>query len=83
MPTEPESDAGGIGKQFFNHVGLCVTDRNRARAFYERALGSRTPTTSRFLEHGGEVLEDTLIPGVVVMIRDPDGQSLELIERKD
>jgi hypothetical protein len=29
------------------------------------------------------VLEDTLIPGVVVMIRDPDGQSLELIERKD
>jgi catechol 2,3-dioxygenase-like lactoylglutathione lyase family enzyme len=25
----------------FNHVGLCVTDLDRARAFYEQALGFR------------------------------------------
>ena len=28
---------------------------------------------------GGEVLDDTEIPGVAVMVRDPDGQVLELL----
>jgi hypothetical protein len=32
-------------------------------------------------EHGGEVLEDTEIRGMAVMVRDPDGQLLELLPR--
>jgi catechol 2,3-dioxygenase-like lactoylglutathione lyase family enzyme len=32
-------------------------------------------------EHGGEVLEDTEILGMAVMVRDPDGQLLELLPR--
>lgn len=132
----------------FNHVGLCVADRDRSRAFYEQVLGFvhqydlpipdqpaskllRVPepvfVTAVYLqrgdftlellhfdregndpqrersftepglthlsftvpdleascalvaEHGGEVLEDTLLPGVAVLIRDPDGQLLELL----
>jgi len=30
-------------------------------------------------EHGGEVLRQTEIPGMAVMVRDPDGQLLELL----
>lgn len=30
-------------------------------------------------EHGGEVLEDTNVAGMAVMVRDPDGQLLELL----
>jgi catechol 2,3-dioxygenase-like lactoylglutathione lyase family enzyme len=133
-----------------NHVGLCVTDLERSRAFYEGALGFRhrsdltvpdgpagtllrvappvglravylerdgwvlellhfdrpgnEPRRDRSFtepglthisfgvddlpsacalvtEHGGEVLEDTEIPGMAVMVRDPDGQLLELLPR--
>jgi lactoylglutathione lyase len=131
-----------------NHVGLCVTDLQRSRAFYEGALGFRhrsdlavpdapaatllqvappvglravylerdgwvlellhfdrpgneaarnRPFTEPGLthisftvddlasacalvgEHGGEVLEETEIPGMAIMVRDPDGQLLELL----
>jgi len=131
-----------------NHVGLCVTDLERSRAFYEGALGFRhrsdlavpdapaatllqvpppvglravylerdgwvlellhfdrpgnepardRPFTEPGLthisfavddlaaacalvtEHGGEVLAGTEIPGMAVMVRDPDGQLLELL----
>ena len=131
-----------------NHVGLCVTDLERSRAFYEGALGFRhrndltvpdepagrllqvtppvglravylerdgwvlellhfdrpgnepprpRPFTEPGLthisfavddlaaacalvaEHGGEVLEQTEIPGMAVMVRDPDCQLLELL----
>jgi catechol 2,3-dioxygenase-like lactoylglutathione lyase family enzyme len=130
-----------------NHVGLCVTDIERSRRFYEGALGftykrslqppdaicstllrvglpvgltavylaqgsftlellaferpgnppgRERPMTEPGLTHlsfttpdlaatlalvselGGEVLEDTNV-GVAVMIRDPDGQLLELL----
>ena len=133
-----------------NHVGLCVTDLARSRAFYEGALGFRhrsdltvpdgpagtllrvappvglravylerdgwvlellhfdrpgnepgrrrpftepglthisltvddlTSTRALVAEHGGEVLDDTEIPGMAVMVRDPDGQLLELLPR--
>lgn len=133
-----------------NHVGLCVTDLERSRAFYEGALGFRhrsdltvpdgpagillrvpppvglravylerdgwvlellhfdrpgnEPRRDRsftepglthisfavddlasacalVVEHGGEVLQDTEIPGMAVMVRDPDGQLLELLPR--
>ncbi len=133
-----------------NHVGLCVTDLERSRAFYEGALGFRPRsdlpvpdgpagtllrvappvglravylerdgwvlellqfdrpgneprrdrsftepglthlsfsvrdlpyTVDRVRQLGGEVLEDTEIPGMAVMVRDPDGQLLELLPR--
>ena len=133
-----------------NHVGLCVTDLDRARRFYEGALGfavvrelevpdgpagtllrvappvgltavylerdgfvlellhfdrpGNEPRRDRDLtepglthlsftvddlaaaralvaEMGGEVLDDTDIGGSAVMIRDPDGQLLELLAR--
>lgn len=131
-----------------NHVGLCVTDVERSRRFYEGALGfthqrdlavpdapasqllqvpapvgmtavylerdgfvlellhfdreGNDPPRARSFtepglthlsfsvddvaaacalvtEHGGEVLADTDLGGLAVMVRDPDGQLLELL----
>ena len=131
-----------------NHVGLCVTDIERSRRFYEAVLGFtfqreltipdelaadllRVPTPvglraaylerdgwvlelirfdragndprrergftepglthisftvpdlsdarAAVVDHGGEVLDDTAMFGVAVMVRDPDGQLLELL----
>ena len=131
-----------------NHVGLCVTDLDRSRRFYEAALGFepvremaipddftadllRVPrpvgltaaylrrdgfvlellhfdrpgnppardrpfpepglthlsftvddldaTRALVVDHGGEVLVDTEVAGMAVMVRDPDGQPLELL----
>ncbi len=134
-----------------NHVGLCVTDITRSRAFYETVFGfehrndlevdedsssillgipkpvgisvtyltlghfvlellhferdGNDPARSRSftepgLTHlsfnvvdlsascdvvrasGGTVLEDTELAGIAIMIRDPDGQLLELIQAR-
>jgi lactoylglutathione lyase len=131
-----------------NHVGLCVTDLERSRRFYEQVLGFtwdrdlhvpdaptskllRVPepvgatacylTRDAFVlellhfdrqgndphrdrsftepglthlsfsvddvpaacelvtQHGGEVLSDTDVGGLAIMVRDPDGQVLELL----
>ena len=36
----------------------------------------------RVRAHGGEVLADTELAGLAVMVRDPDGQLLELLPRR-
>jgi catechol 2,3-dioxygenase-like lactoylglutathione lyase family enzyme len=133
-----------------NHVGLCVTDLERSRRFYEDVLGfthrddMRVPdaaasrllrvaapvgltavylerpgfvlellhfdrdgndprrdrpftepglthlsftvddvaaTCARVEERGGQVLADTDVGGRAIMVRDPDGQFLELLPR--
>jgi catechol 2,3-dioxygenase-like lactoylglutathione lyase family enzyme len=133
-----------------NHVGLCVTDLDRSRHFYEAVLGFthrndldvpddftadllRVPrpvglravyltlgpftlellafdrdgnapqrersftepglthlsfgvddigaTCALVTEHGGEVLPDTELAGMAIMVRDPDGQLLELLPK--
>jgi predicted enzyme related to lactoylglutathione lyase len=43
------------------------------------AVGDLTSACALVVEHGGEVLSDTEIPGMAVMVRDPDGQLLELL----
>jgi lactoylglutathione lyase len=131
----------------FNHVGLCVTDLNRTKRFYEELLGfvcerelqppdeftapliqvdephvtasylrkdgfvlellwfdrpGNPPraervmnepglthisicvddigeTCARVPQFGGTVIEDTNLGGLAVMIRDPDGQLIELL----
>lgn len=143
-----ERGPAGPAPVVVNHVGLCVTDLDRIRAFYEQVFGfvearrmeipdlpagrllrvspplgltavylrlggfvlelvhfdrdgnapaRERPFTEPGLTHlsftvddlpaalervraaGGEVLDDTEIPGVAVMVRDPDGQVLELL----
>lgn len=145
--SETAADPGRDAAILFNHVGLCVTDLDRSRRFYEEVLGFRRwwamdvpdegtakllqlepplgvkavylvkdrfviellhystgvtrPPTRRTMNdpglthlslavadipavlakvaaHGGEVLEDTDMGGMAVMLRDPDGQLIEL-----
>jgi catechol 2,3-dioxygenase-like lactoylglutathione lyase family enzyme len=61
-------------------------DPRRERSFTEPGLthlsfsvASIEDTCALVREHGGEVLEDTDVGGRAVMIRDPDGQMLELL----
>ncbi len=139
-----ESGQGGV---LFNHVGVCVSDLERSRRFYEEVLDFRywwefdapdegtsdllqipspvglkaaylvrdgfvlellhysgagtRPSGERLMNslglthisvavadipallekvvpHGGEVLEETNMGGAAIMIRDPDGQLIEL-----
>jgi len=139
--------AGGGGDVAFNHIGICVTDLERSRRFYEEVLGFRywwempvpDSGTSRLLQlppplgvralyltrddfvlelmhfahsgsrpahqrvmnepglthlsvavvdipatlekvipNGGEILQDTDMGGLAIMIRDPDRQLIEL-----
>ena len=38
-------------------------------------------TCALVIEHGGEVLADTELAGMAIMVKDPDGQLLELLPR--
>ena len=67
----------------FNREG---NDPQRARSFTEPGLTHLSfsvddiPATCRLVtEHGGEVLTDTDVGGMAIMVRDPDGQYLELL----
>jgi catechol 2,3-dioxygenase-like lactoylglutathione lyase family enzyme len=61
-------------------------DPQRARTFTEPGLTHLSFTVADLdaacalvTEHGGEVLADTRVADLAVMIRDPDGQRLELL----
>ena len=61
-------------------------DPRRERSFTEPGLTHLSfsvddiPATCALVtEHGGEVLADTDIGGLAIMVRDPDGQLLELL----
>ena len=150
MTASPPADTVPGAEVTVNHVGLCVTDLDRSRRFYQEALGftfirslmppdevcsslldvplpvnltavylsrgtftlellhfarSGNPpatrramhepglthlsistddlaaTTARVATLGGEVLESTNV-GAAIMVRDPDGQLLELIQAR-
>jgi catechol 2,3-dioxygenase-like lactoylglutathione lyase family enzyme len=60
----------------------------RSRSFTEPGLthlsfgtADVAATCALVREHGGEVLDDTRLDSTAVMIRDPDGQLLELLQR--
>jgi catechol 2,3-dioxygenase-like lactoylglutathione lyase family enzyme len=61
-------------------------DPQRERSFTEPGLTHLSftvadipATCAKVREHGGEVLEDTDVGGRAIMVRDPDGQLLELL----
>jgi lactoylglutathione lyase len=68
------------------HFAREGNDPRRERSFTEPGLTHLSfsvadiPTTCALVvEHGGEVLEDTDMAGRAIMVRDPDGQLLELL----
>lgn len=61
-------------------------DPRRTRSFTEPGLTHLSftvadvgATCAKVVAHGGEVLEDTDVGGRAIMVRDPDGQLLELL----
>ena len=65
-------------------------DPQRARSFTEPGLTHLSFTVEDLdaacalvTEHGGEVLADTRVADLAIMIRDPDGQLLELLPQRD
>ena len=68
------------------HFAREGNEPQRERSFTEPGLTHLSfsvddiPTTCALVaEHGGEVLTDTDVGGLAIMIRDPDGQLLELL----
>ena len=70
------------------HFARPGNDPRRDRAFTEPGLTHLSftvddvaATCARVGERGGEVLTDTDVGGRAIMVRDPDGQLLELLPR--
>lgn len=70
------------------HFDRDGNDPRRERSFTEPGLthlsfsvDDLTASAARATELGGEVLRDTEIPGAAIMLRDPDGQLVELLPR--
>jgi catechol 2,3-dioxygenase-like lactoylglutathione lyase family enzyme len=68
------------------HFDRDGNDPPRERSFTEPGLthlsfgvADLAATCALVREHGGEVLEDTDVGGRAIMVRDPDGQVLELL----
>lgn len=68
------------------HFDRAGNDPRRERSFTEPGLTHLSVTVDDLAatcalvrEHGGEVLEDTDIAGRAIMVRDPDGQLVELL----
>ena len=68
---------------YFDRAG---NDPRRERDFTEPgfthlsfSVSDLEATCALVREHGGEVLDDTNVGGLAVMVRDPDGQLLELL----
>ena len=68
------------------HYDRAGNDPPRKRSFTEPGLTHVSfsvddiPATCQLVtEHGGEVLTDTDLGGMAIMVRDPDGQLLELL----
>jgi catechol 2,3-dioxygenase-like lactoylglutathione lyase family enzyme len=64
-PGNEPARARGFAEPGLTHVSFTVEDLDATCAAVRR--------------HGGEVLEDTNMAGFAVMVRDPDGQLLELL----
>jgi catechol 2,3-dioxygenase-like lactoylglutathione lyase family enzyme len=68
------------------HFDRSGNDPRRERSFTEPGIthlsfsvADLDATCALVREHGGEVLDDTDVGGRAVMVRDPDGQLLELL----
>jgi catechol 2,3-dioxygenase-like lactoylglutathione lyase family enzyme len=68
------------------HFDRAGNDPRRERSFTEPGLTHLSfsvddvaATCALVTEHGGEVLADTDVGGLAIMVRDPDGQLLELM----
>ena len=68
------------------HFDRDGNDPRRERSFTEPGLthlsfsvDDISATCELVTEHGGEVLADTDLGGLAIMVRDPDGQLLELL----
>ena len=68
------------------HFDRPGNDPERRRSFTEPGLthlsftvDDLAATCDLVRQHGGEVLEDTEMGGLAIMVRDPDGQLLELL----
>jgi lactoylglutathione lyase len=68
------------------HFDRAGNDPRRARSFTEPglthlsfAVDDVAATCALVEQHGGEVLADTDVGGRAIMVRDPDGQLLELL----
>jgi catechol 2,3-dioxygenase-like lactoylglutathione lyase family enzyme len=64
-PGNPPARDRPFTEPGLTHLSFTVDDLDAARADVE--------------QHGGQVLVDTEVPGAAVMVRDPDGQLLELL----